>query len=146
MRDVDAISLAGIAYAIIVTIVAAIFFRPYVTWPILGAATALFNHSLMIRITSNGFSVKKYMIIVVFRFLMYGIICTFLYVLIRDEALSVVITSYVFLFLGFSTIRVGILLHLLPFIHRHTVSYKEEVAAKLKRLEEEKQTHVDQDN
>lgn len=145
MRDVDAISIAGIAYLIIVIAVTAIFFRPYLVWSALGGATALFNHSLMIRVNKNGFNTRKFMGMVFFRFVMYAIMCAFLYVNTIDQTLQVVIISYVFLFLGFSTIRAGVFLHLLPFIKHHTTSYKEEVEARQKRLEEEKQADVDTD-
>ncbi len=141
MRDVDAISIAGIAYTLILVAVAAIFYREYISWPVLGAATALFNHSIMIRITRNGFSTKKFMGVVAFRFLMYALMCTFLYFYIRGNELYVIITAYVFLFLGFSAIRAGIFLSYLPFIRHNTTSYKEEVEARQKKLEEEKQQH-----
>ncbi len=145
MRDVDAISISGIAYAIIVVIITAIFFNDQLIWPALGATTALFNHSMMIRITKNGFSKKKFMLHIGFRFVMYTIVIAFLYFDIKALGTNALIKSYIFLLLGLITIKMGVFIHYLPFIKHHTTSYKEEVAARQKRLEEERAQHVDRD-
>ncbi len=145
MRDVDAISISGIAYAIIVIAVTAIFFNDQLIWPVLGAATALFNHSMMIRITKNGFNKRKYMLHIGFRFVMYTIVIAFLYFDMRDLGVNALIKSYVFLLLGLITIKIGVFIHYLPFIKKHTVSYKEEVKARQKRLEEEAAEHANGD-
>lgn len=143
MRDVDAISIAGILYALVLIAVTAIFFRAQLTWPALGAATALFNHSIMINITKNGFNKKKYMFHIFFRFVMYAIITAFMYFDVKDAGTQDIILSGVFLLLGMITVKMGVFLHYLPFIRKHTTSYKEEVLARQKRLEEESKADVD---
>lgn len=143
MRDVDAISVAGLLYAILLVAVTAIFFTDQLAWPALGAATALFNHGMMIRLTKRGFSQLKFVLIVIFRLFMYGIMMAFVFFDLRDLDINELIKSYVFLLLGFSTIRMGVFLHYLPFIKKHTTSYKEEVEARMKKLEEDKLKDVE---
>lgn len=143
MRDVDAISISGIVYATLVVIVTAIFFNDQLIWPVLGAATALFNHSMMIKITKNGFNKKKYMLHIGLRFVMYTIVIAFLYFDVKEQGTNALVKSYIFLMLGFITVKMGVFIHYLPFIKKHTTSYKDEVEARMKRLEEEEHKDVE---
>lgn len=143
MRDVDAISVSGIAYAIVVILITVIFFNEQWAWPVLGAATALFNHSMMIRITKNGFNQRSFMLHVGFRFVMYTIVIAFLYFDVKAQGTHALIESYIFLLLGLITIKMGVFIHYLPFIKKHTTSYKQEVEERLKRKAEEALNNVD---
>ncbi len=60
MKEMHAISITALIYSIIYSLVTLIFFPDYVLWAILGAATALFNHSLMIQATKGKFNVQRY--------------------------------------------------------------------------------------
>lgn len=145
MRDVDAISICGIAYAAIVMIITAIFFKEQIAWPALGAATALFNHSMMIKITKNGFNKQSLTLHLGFRFVMYTIVIAFLYFDVKALGTNALIESYIFLLLGLITVKMGVFIHYLPFVKKHTTSYKQEVEERLKRQAEEALKDVDED-
>ena len=80
MKEVHVISIIGLIYAVLLSLVTFIFFREYTLWAVLGSAVALFNHSLMIQATmKNKFSTQRYVFHLMQRYVFYLVIIAYTY-------------------------------------------------------------------
>ena len=118
MKEVHAISISSLIYSIILALVSLIFFKDYVTWAVLGSATALFNHSLMIRVTKGKYSAQKYVFHLFQRYIFYILIIVIVWLRTKDLGDNVMIYSFVFLLLGIFSLKVAIYVNLLPFVKK----------------------------
>lgn len=118
MKEVHAISISALIYSIILALVSLIFFKDYVTWAVLGSATALFNHSLMIRVTKGKYSAQKYVFHLFQRYIFYILIIVIVWLRTKDLGDNVMIYSFVFLLLGIFSLKVAIYVNLLPFVKK----------------------------
>jgi len=127
MKDVHVISLIALGYAIILSLVAFIFFNEYdyPLWAVLGSAVALFNHSLMIQVTKN-MTTQRLITHLVQRYVFYIIIIFYVYLQTKDLGTSVMINSYIFLLLGVFSIKVGILIYHSPLIKKPVIKKEDE--------------------
>ena len=102
-----------------------IFYREYAQWALLGALTSLFNHSKMLQITKgNHVKINQLATHLVTRFLLYVIIIVIVFFQLR-ESQDALITAYVILLLGFSSIKVSTWIYALPFFKKKDPSNKE---------------------
>ena len=120
MKDVHKISLIALIYAILLALVAFIFFREYAAWAILGSATSLFNHSQMIRINNSKYTAASLGVHISTRFLLYIIILAFTYISLGgpNADTSVLSTAFVFLLLGIFAVKVGAIIYTTPLIKK----------------------------
>ena len=125
MRDVHVISLLALLYAAILTLASFIFFRDYALWAALGALTALFNHSQMIRITKGKYDMIKLGLHIGQRYLLYIIIITFAFFRTRDTSNDILTMTFVFLLLGFIAVKVGAILYATPLINKKNILTEE---------------------
>ena len=119
MKDVSVINLIALGYSLCLALVSFIFFREYAVWAVLGSATALFNHSLTIRLTKQKFNPVKLAYHLVLRFVMYVIMIAFAYFDQRANGTDELTRVFIFLLLGFSSIRIGILIYATPPFKAH---------------------------
>ncbi len=130
MKDVSVINLIALAYAVILALVSFIFFRTYAVWAVLGSATALFNHTQTIKLTKSKFDPKKIASHLVIRFVMYIVVIAFAYFDQRANETQELIRVYIFLLLGFFSIKVGIFIYATPFFKAHRLKDDEYVPIK----------------
>lgn len=127
MKEVYVISIIGFIYSVILAFVTFLFFRDYTLWAILGSATALFNHSIMIQITTKSkFSTQRYVFHLMQRYVFYFILILFVYLETKDLPGNTMIYSYIFMLLGIFSIKFGILVYHMPFIKKPVEVTKEE--------------------
>lgn len=118
MKEVHAISITALIYSIILALVSLIFFKDYVTWAILGSATALFNHSLMIQVTKGKYSAQKYVFHLFQRYLFYVLIIVIVWFQTKDLGENIMMYSFIFLLLGIISLKIAIYINQLPFIKK----------------------------
>lgn len=120
MKDVHIISLIALIYAVILALVAFIFYREYAIWAILGSATALFNHSQMIKVSNNKYTAATLGVHLSTRFLLYIIIIAFAYFNLggANADTSVLTNAYIFLLLGVFAVKVGAIIYTSPLIKK----------------------------
>lgn len=118
MKEVHAISIIGIIYALILSLVAYLFFRDYVIWAALGSAVSLFNHSHMINITKGKLKTERIVMHIIQRFVIYLIVIVFLFFDTQGEEMQFVINSYIFLLLGFISVKIGVYVYHTPLIKK----------------------------
>ena len=119
MKDVSVINLIALGYAVLLALVSLIFFREYAVWAVLGSATVLFNHSQTIRLTKEKFNARKIGTHLVIRFVMYLVVIAFAYFDQQANGTSELIRVYIFLLLGFFSVKVGIFIYATPFFKSH---------------------------
>jgi hypothetical protein len=126
MKDVHVISLIALAYAIVLGLVAFIFFNDYdyPLWAILGSAVALFNHSLMISVTKK-LTTQRLVSHLIQRYVFYLIIIAYVYLETKALGTQIMINSYIFLLLGIFSIKVGILIYHTPLIKKPKIEEDE---------------------
>lgn len=127
MKEVYVISIAGFIYSVILALVTFLFFRDYTLWAILGSATALFNHSIMIQVTTKSkFSTQRYVFHLMQRYVFYLILIAFVYFETKDLPGNTMMYSYIFMLLGIFAIKIGIFIYHMPFIKKPVEEKKEE--------------------
>ncbi|MDY0074260.1 MAG: hypothetical protein RBR75_00050 [Acholeplasmataceae bacterium] len=127
MKEVHVISIIGLIYAVLLALVTFIFFRTYTLWAVLGSATALFNHSLMIQATTKGkFSTQRYVFMLMLRYIFYLVIIAYTYFETKDIPGNHMIYAYVFLLLGIFSLKIGIFIYHTPLIKKPVETKKEE--------------------
>jgi len=127
MKEVHVISIIGFIYAVVLTLITWLFFNDYTLWAMLGSATALFNHSLMIQVSTKGkFSTQKYVFHLMQRYVFYLILIAFVYLETKDLPGNAMIYSYVFMLLGIFSIKFGILIYHTPLIKKPVEEKKED--------------------
>lgn len=125
MKDEHKIAFIGIGYGALLSLIVFIFYREYAQWALLGALTSLFNHSQMLQITKgNHVKINQLATHLVTRFLLYVIIIVIVFFQLR-ESQNALITAYVILLLGFSSIKVSTWIYALPFFKKTESSNKE---------------------
>jgi hypothetical protein len=136
MKDVHVISIIGLIYAIILAVVTLIFFNQYdyPLWAVLGAAVALFNHSLMIQLNKQAFSTQRLVSHLVQRYVFYFIIILIVWLDTKELGTQILINSYIFLLLGIFSIKVGIFIY-------HTPLIKKKVE-KVEKIDDQSDTHI----
>ncbi|MDX9691997.1 MAG: hypothetical protein RBT45_06015 [Acholeplasmataceae bacterium] len=127
MKDVYVISLVALIYAIIVSLIAFIFFNQYdyPLWTVLGSAVALFNHSLMIQVTKK-MTTQRLVTHLIQRYVFYTVIIAYVYLQTRNLGTEVMIKSFIFLLVGIFSIKFGILIYHTPIIRKPAVHKEEE--------------------
>jgi SNF family Na+-dependent transporter len=118
MKELHAISFIGLIYSVVLALITLIFFREYLLFPVLGSAVSLFNHSQMIHATKHGLKTERVVVAIVQRYIMYLIIIVFVYFDTKNQEMSYVTTSYVFLLLGFIATKMGIYIYHSPLIKK----------------------------
>ncbi len=118
MKDVYVISIIALIYSVILAIVTLIFFNDYLLWAILGSAVALFNHSLMIKVTKNTITSYKLVTHLIQRYVFYIVIIAIVFFDTKDMGTDVMINSYVFLLLGIASIKFGAIIYTTPLIKK----------------------------
>lgn len=125
MKDEHKIAFIGIVYGAVLSLATYIFYREYAQWALLGALTALFNHSQMLQITrGNHVKINQLATHLVTRFLLYVIIIVIVFFQLQ-ETQNALITAYIILLLGFSSIKISTLIYALPFFKKTDTSHKE---------------------
>ena len=125
MKDEHKIAFIAIGYGAVLTLITYIFYRDYTQWALLGALTALFNHSQMLHITKgNDVKVNQLATHLVTRFLLYVIIIVIAFFQLRDNQ-NALITAYIILLLGFSSIKISTWIFALPLFRKDHTSNKE---------------------
>jgi hypothetical protein len=93
----------------------------------LGSATALFNHSIMIQISTKGkFSTQRYVFHLMQRYVFYLILIAFVYLETKDLPGNTMMYSYVFMLLGVFAIKFGIFIYHTPLIKKPVEEKKED--------------------
>ncbi len=113
MKNIVAINYLSILYSIVVGLVAYIFFRNYYIWTILGAVTALFNYSLVVRFTKNKAHRDVVYLLIAFRTIVYLIVLAFMYFLLSDDTM-ILMYSYIFFVVGAINTKMGVFIFHLP--------------------------------
>ncbi len=127
MKEVHVISIIGLIYAVLLSLVTFIFFREYTLWAVLGSAVALFNHSLMIQATmKNKFSTQRYVFHLMQRYVFYLVIIAYTYFETKDIPGNHMIYSYIFLLLGIFSLKFGIFIYHTPLIKKPIEKKEEE--------------------
>ncbi|MGE4320613.1 MAG: hypothetical protein AB7E61_04080 [Acholeplasmataceae bacterium] len=114
MKNIVIINWIGILYSIVASVVTLIFFNDYTSWVILGAVTALFNHSLLIRFTKTKIIKEVVYLLIAFKFVIYLIVLGFMFFLLREDS-DILMKSYIFFLVGAINIKFGIMFFHLPF-------------------------------
>ena len=126
MKDEHKIAFVAIGYGIVLSVVTYIFYPDFVTWALLGALTALFNHSQMLQITKgNHVKINQLTTHLVTRFLLYVIMIVIAFFQLR-ESQDALITAYIFLLLGFSSIKISTWIYALPIFKKTSTENKDE--------------------
>jgi len=94
-------------------VIAYLFFKDYASWVALGAVTALFNHSLLIRFTKNHIIKEVMYLLLAFKFMIYLIVLGFMFFLLREDS-DILMKSYIFFLVGAMNIKIGIFVFHLP--------------------------------
>lgn len=118
MKDVYVISIIALIYSVILAIVTLIFFNDYLLWAILGSAVALFNHSLMIKVTKNTITSYKLVTHLIQRYVFYIVIIAIVFFDTKELGTNVMINSYIFLLLGIASIKFGAIIYTTPLIKK----------------------------
>jgi len=126
MREVHVISIIGLIYAVILSLVTFLFFRDYLLYAVLGSAVSLFNHSQMIQITKRDFKTERIVLHIVQRYIFYLVIIVFVYFDTKEVSQTFMINSYIFLLLGFIATKIGVYIYHTPLIKKP----KEEIVEK----------------
>lgn len=113
MKNIIVINYIAIIYSIIVGVISYIFFKEYSTWAILGAMTALFNYSLMVRFTKNTVTKELMYLLIAFRTFMYLIILGFMFFYLRTDT-NLLMYSYLFFLIGAVNTKIGVFIFHLP--------------------------------
>lgn len=126
MKDEHKIAFVAIGYGIVLSVVTYIFYPDFVTWALLGSLTALFNHSQMLQITKgNHVKINQLATHLVTRFLLYVIIIVIAFFQLR-ESQDALITAYIILLLGFSSIKISTWIYALPIFKKTSTENKDE--------------------
>jgi hypothetical protein len=126
VKDEHKIAFVAIGYGIVLSVVTYIFYPDFVTWALLGALTALFNHSQMLQITKgNHVKINQLTTHLVTRFLLYVIMIVIAFFQLR-ESQDALITAYIFLLLGFSSIKISTWIYALPIFKKTSTENKDE--------------------
>lgn len=126
MKDEHKIAFVAIGYGIVLSVVTYIFYPDFVTWALLGALTALFNHSQMLQITKgNHVKINQLATHLVTRFLLYVIMIVIAFFQLR-ESQDALITAYIILLLGFSSIKISTWIYALPIFKKTSTENKDE--------------------
>jgi len=118
MKDVYVISIIAFIYSVILALVTLIFFNDYLVWSILGSAVALFNHSLMIKVTKNTITSYKLVSHLIQRYVFYIVIIAIVFFDTKELGTEIMINSYIFLLLGIACIKFGAILYASPLIKK----------------------------
>jgi len=118
MKDVYVISIIALIYSVILALVTLIFFNDYLVWAILGSAVALFNHSLMIKVTKNTITSYKLVSHLIQRYVFYIVIIAIVFFDTKELGTEIMINSYIFLLLGIACIKFGAILYSTPLIKK----------------------------
>jgi len=118
MKDVYVISIIAFIYSVILALVTLIFFNDYLVWAILGSAVALFNHSLMIKVTKNTITSYKLVSHLIQRYVFYIVIIAIVFFDTKELGTEIMINSYIFLLLGIACIKFGAILYSTPLIKK----------------------------
>jgi hypothetical protein len=114
MKEMHAISITALIYAILYAIVTLIFFPDYIIWAVLGSATALFNHSLMIQSTKGKFNVQRYVFHLFQRYTFYIIIIAFTWLRTKDLPGNTMMYSFIFLLIGILSLKLAVYINMIP--------------------------------
>lgn len=126
MKDEHKIAFVAIGYGVILSVVTYIVYPDFVTWAMLGALTALFNHSQMLQITKgNHVKINQLATHLVTRFLLYVIMIVIAFFQLR-ESQDALITAYIILLLGFSSIKISTWIYALPIFKKTSTDTKDE--------------------
>jgi hypothetical protein len=126
VKDEHKIAFVAIGYGIVLSVVTYIFYPDFVTWALLGALTALFNHSQMLQITKgNHVKINQLATHLVTRFLLYVIMIVIAFFQLR-ESQDALITAYIILLLGFSSIKISTWIYALPIFKKTSTENKDE--------------------
>lgn len=125
MKDTHKIGLIAIGYAVILTVVSLIFYRDYVAWAVLGAATALFNHSQMIHVTKGKYTTEKLLLHLFQRYMLYVIIIAVAWFSTKDQETIIMTLTFGFLLLGFIAVKVGAIIYATPLIKKNKTDEEE---------------------
>lgn len=126
MKDEHKIAFVAIGYGIVLSVVTYIFYPDFVTWALLGSLTALFNHSQMLQITKgNHVKINQLATHLVTRFLLYVIMIVIAFFQLR-ESQDALITAYIILLLGFSSIKISTWIYALPIFKKISTENKDE--------------------
>lgn len=118
MKEIHKISFIAIGYAIILGIVSFIFYPDYAIWAVLGSLTALFNHSQIIRATKGKYTTQKIIMHLATRYVMYVIIIAFVFFDTKEYGQNVMQTAFIFLLLGFISVKIGAIIYSTPLIKK----------------------------
>ncbi len=118
MKEMHAISITALIYSIIYSLVTLIFFPDYVLWAILGAATALFNHSLMIQATKGKFNVQRYVFHLFQRYVLYVVIVAFTWFSTKDLPGNTMMYSFIFLLIGILSLKLAVYINMIPAVKK----------------------------
>jgi hypothetical protein len=126
VKDEHKIAFVAIGYGVILSVVTYIVYPDFVTWAMLGALTALFNHSQMLQITKgNHVKINQLATHLVTRFLLYVIMIVIAFFQLR-ESQDALITAYIILLLGFSSIKISTWIYALPIFKKTSTETKDE--------------------
>jgi len=126
VKDEHKIAFIAIGYGIVLSVITYIFYPDFVTWAMLGALTALFNHSQMLQITKgNHVKINQLTTHLVTRFLLYVIMIVIAFFQLR-ESQDALITAYIILLLGFSSIKISTWIYALPIFKKTSTENKDE--------------------
>lgn len=126
MKDEHKIAFVAIGYGVILSVATYLFYPDFVTWAMLGALTALFNHSQMLQITKgNHVKINQLATHLVTRFLLYVIMVVIAFFQLR-ESQDALITAYIILLLGFSSIKISTWIYALPIFKKTSTDTKDE--------------------
>lgn len=114
MKNIIVINYLAILYSIVIVSLTYIFFRDFASWTVLGVATALFNHSLMVRFTKNKVTKDLMFLLIAFKYLIYLIMLGFMFFLLREDTQELSY-GYIFFLLGAINVKIGIFIFHLPF-------------------------------
>jgi hypothetical protein len=118
MKDVYVVSWIAIVYGIILNLVIWMLYSEFLMWSLLGVLTALFNHSQMIQMTKHKVDAMRITMSLVTRFVMYLIMMAIVFIQLRNNQ-SDLITAYIILLLGFSSIKISTVILTLPIFKKY---------------------------
>lgn len=113
MKNIVVISYLAFIYSAIVTLIAFIFFEDYAIWTLLGAATAMFNHSLLVKFSKNKMTKEISYLLIAFKLMIYLIVLGFMFFDMRDNN-QMLMKSYIFFLVGALNVKMGIIIFHLP--------------------------------
>jgi len=113
MKNIIVINYIAIVYTVVVGLIAYIFFKDFATWVILGAVTALFNHSLLVRFSKNKIHKDTMYLLIVFKYFIYLIMLGFMFFLLREDT-YLLMYSYIAFLVGAINLKIAIFIFHLP--------------------------------